>query len=71
MGLGEGGTAEDLEVRRGLLRCGWGVLKDMGWFLDTLLGYVMTHVVDVEFRRLKELLGSPGVASHRVVLQGT
>jgi gamma-tubulin complex component 4 len=59
-GLGEGGTAEDVEVRRGLLRCGWGVVRDMGWFLDTLLGYVMTHVVDVEFRRLKELLGNPG-----------
>jgi len=29
----------------------------MGWFLDTLLGYVMTHVVDVEYRRLKNLLG--------------
>jgi gamma-tubulin complex component 4 len=59
-GLGEGGTAEDLEVRRGLLRCGWGVVRDMGWFLDTLLGYVMTHVVDVEFRRLKDLLGKSG-----------
>jgi hypothetical protein len=59
-GLGEGGTAEDVEVRRGLLRCGWGVVRDMGWFLDTLLGYVMTHVVDIEFRRLKELLGKPG-----------
>lgn len=56
-GLGEGGTAEDLDMRRGLLRCGWGVVRDMGWFLDTLLGYVMTHVVDVEFRRLKDLLG--------------
>jgi len=59
-GLGDGGTAEDVEVRRGLLRCGWGVVRDMGWFLDTLLGYVMTHVVDVEFRRLKELLGKSG-----------
>lgn len=61
-GLGEGGTAEDLEVRRGLLRCGWGVVRDMGWFLDTLLGYVMTHVVDVEFKRLKDLLGKPSGA---------
>jgi hypothetical protein len=31
----------------------------MGWFLDTLLGYVMVDVVDVEFRRLKDLLGNP------------
>ncbi|KAI0652417.1 gamma-tubulin ring complex protein [Trametes meyenii] len=55
-GLGEGGTVEDLEVRKQLLRCGWGVVREMNWFLDTLLGYVMTDVVDVEFRRMKALL---------------
>ncbi|GJE87702.1 gamma-tubulin ring complex protein [Phanerochaete sordida] len=55
-GLGEGGTAEDLQVRKELLRCGWGVVREASWFLDTLLGYVMTDVVDVEFRRLKTLL---------------
>ncbi|KAJ6575264.1 gamma-tubulin ring complex protein [Mycena capillaripes] len=59
-GLGEGGTAEDLLVRKALLRCGWGVVRDMGWFLDTLLGYVMIDVVDVEFLRLKEMLGRGG-----------
>jgi hypothetical protein len=32
-------------------------LLDMGWFLDTLLGYVMVDVVDVEFVRLKNMLG--------------
>lgn len=58
-GLGEGGTVEDLEVRKELLRCGWGVVRDMGWFLDTLLGYVMVDVIDVEFRRLKDLLDDP------------
>jgi hypothetical protein len=31
----------------------------MGWFLDTLLGYVMTDVVDVEFRKLKAMLSQP------------
>ena len=51
-GRDEGKIAEDLDARGGLLRCGWGVVRDMGWFLDTLLGYVMTDVVDVEFRRL-------------------
>ncbi|KAJ7170023.1 gamma-tubulin ring complex protein [Mycena filopes] len=56
-GLGEGGTVEDLQARQALLRCGWGVVRDMGWFLDTLLGYVMIDVVDVEFQRLKEMLG--------------
>ncbi|KAH9858357.1 gamma-tubulin ring complex protein [Lenzites betulinus] len=55
-GLGEGGTAEDLEARKELLRCGWGVVREMNWFLDTLLGYVMTDVMDVEFRRMKALL---------------
>ncbi|KAF8973469.1 gamma-tubulin complex component protein, partial [Flammula alnicola] len=55
-GFGEGGTAEDKEVRVQMLRCGWGVVKNMGWFLDTLLGYVMMDVVDVEFRKLKGML---------------
>ena len=56
-GLGEGGTTEDFEVRQRSLRCGWGVVRDMGWFLDTLLGYVMTDVIDTEFSTLKEILG--------------
>ena len=61
-GLGEGGTAEDLEVRTRMLRCGWGVVRDMNWFLDTVLGYVMMDVVDVEFRKLKEMLGRQSAA---------
>lgn len=55
-GLGEGGTREDLEVRKHLLRCGWGLVRDMGWFLDALLEYIMVDVVDREFRRLKDLI---------------
>ncbi|CAG7853966.1 Spindle pole body component {ECO:0000256/RuleBase:RU363050} [Serendipita indica DSM 11827] len=55
-GLGEGGTEADEEGRRVLLRCGWGVVRDMLWFLDTLLAYIMMDVVDVEFRELKERL---------------
>ncbi|KAI0308895.1 Spc98 family-domain-containing protein, partial [Amylostereum chailletii] len=55
-GLGEGGTVDDLEVRERLLRCGWGVVREMNWFLDNLLGYVMTDVVDSEFRRLRKLV---------------
>ncbi|THV07503.1 gamma-tubulin ring complex protein [Dendrothele bispora CBS 962.96] len=55
-GLGEGGTAEDLNARTQLLRCGWGISRDMSWFLDTLLGYVMIDVVDVEYARLKKQL---------------
>jgi gamma-tubulin complex component 4 len=65
-GFGEGGTVEDLDVRAKMLRCGWGVVRNMSWFLDTLLGYVMTDVVDTEFRKLKESLGK-----HREGLQST
>ncbi|KAI0036591.1 Spc98 family-domain-containing protein [Vararia minispora EC-137] len=57
-GLGEGGTVEDQEMRQRLLRCGWGIVHEMSWFLDNFFSYVMTDVVDVEFRRLKKLLAS-------------
>ncbi|KAI9512491.1 Spc98 family-domain-containing protein [Russula earlei] len=40
-GLGEGGTTEDLAARQALLRCGWGLVREMNWFLDNLLSYVM------------------------------
>ena len=55
-GFGEGGTAEDSDARVQLLRCGWGVVRDMSWFMDTLLGYVMMDVVDDEYRRLRDML---------------
>ena len=55
-GLGEGGTTEDLESRRELLRCGWGLIRELNWFLDSLLAYTMVDVIDVEWRRLKMLL---------------
>jgi gamma-tubulin complex component 4 len=69
-GHGEGGTAEDLELRSRVLRCGWGVVRDMEWFLNTLLGYIMTDVIDLEFRQLKETLSKsvgdvPGALSGR------
>jgi gamma-tubulin complex component 4 len=59
-GLGEGGTAEDLAARQALLRCGWGLVREMNWFLDNLLSYVMTDVIDSEFRRLKKQLSPEG-----------
>jgi len=55
-GLGEGGTNEDFESRRELLRCGWGLVRELNWFLDSLLAYTMVDVIDVEWRRLKMLL---------------
>ena len=65
-GFGEGGTIEDLEVRTRMLRCGWGVVRDMNWFLDTVLNYVMMDVVDVEFRKLKEMLERQSTAGTTV-----
>ena len=55
-GLGEGGTNEDLESRKELLRCGWGLVRELNWFLDSLLAYTMVDVIDVEWRRLKMFL---------------
>jgi len=59
-GLGEGGTTEDLATRQALLRCGWGLVREMNWFLDNLLSYVMTDVIDSEFRRLEKQLSTGG-----------
>ena len=39
-----------------LLRCGWGLVRELNWFLDSLLAYTMVDVIDVEWRRLKLLL---------------
>jgi gamma-tubulin complex component 4 len=58
-GLGEGGTVADARARHALLRCGWGVVRQMNWFLDALLEYLMADVVDTEFRRLKARLAGP------------
>ena len=55
-GLGEGGTKEDLGSRKELLRCGWGLVRELNWFLDSLLAYTMVDVIEVEWRRLKMLL---------------
>jgi len=55
-GLGEGGTHEDLKSRRELLRCGWGLVRELNWFLDSLLAYTMVDVIDAEWRRLKMFL---------------
>jgi Gamma tubulin complex component C-terminal len=54
---------EDLEFRHQLLRCGWGLVREMNWFLDSLLGYVMIDVVDVEWARLKNFLGGEKVTT--------
>lgn len=62
-GLSEGGTEEDSIMRKNLLRRGWGIVRDMGWFLDTLLGYVMMDVVDNEFRKLKSTLSKEGISA--------
>jgi gamma-tubulin complex component 4 len=61
-GLSEGGTQIDLQARKDLLRCSWGLVREMGWFLSTLLEYLMEDVVDAEYKRLKRLLSDTGPA---------
>lgn len=65
-GLGDGGTNEDLELRRGLLRSGWGLVRELNWFLDSLVAYTMVDVIDVEWTHLKKLLAGadPGTCHH-------
>ncbi|EJD54547.1 hypothetical protein AURDEDRAFT_79521 [Auricularia subglabra TFB-10046 SS5] len=55
-GLGEGG--EESERRAETLRCGWAVVRKMTWLLDTLVSYIMTDVIDEEFRFLKSQMWS-------------
>ncbi|OCB86154.1 hypothetical protein A7U60_g6743 [Sanghuangporus baumii] len=61
-GLDEGGTA-DSEARKELLRCGWGVVRLMGWFMDVILSYIMNDIMETEFRRLKSQLKSKDAGS--------
>ncbi|EIN13937.1 hypothetical protein PUNSTDRAFT_58137 [Punctularia strigosozonata HHB-11173 SS5] len=74
-GLNEGGSPEDVDVRRNLLRCSWGIVRKMCFFLDVILGHVMQDVCDDEYRRLKARLNphnspssinlAPPAATHR------
>jgi hypothetical protein len=42
----------------------------MGWFLDTLLGYVMMDVVEVEFQKLKGVLCKEGASAEQPPSKG-
>ncbi|KAF8753950.1 hypothetical protein RHS01_06579 [Rhizoctonia solani] len=44
--------AEDEAKRSRLVKCAWGVVREMVWFLDTFWGYIMTDVIDVQYRKL-------------------
>ncbi|KZV99286.1 hypothetical protein EXIGLDRAFT_640750 [Exidia glandulosa HHB12029] len=60
-GLGEGG--DESEGRGAALRAGWGVVRKMTWFLDTLFGYIMPDVIDEEYHVLKTHLWSTDSAT--------
>ncbi|KAJ1302591.1 hypothetical protein OPQ81_002908 [Rhizoctonia solani] len=49
--LDEVGTEDEVK-RSKLVKCAWGVVREMVWFLDTLWGYIMTDVVEVQYRKL-------------------
>lgn len=67
-GTGEGGIdAREEKQRARLLRCSWGVVRSMKWFLDTLLGHFQTDVIDAQFGGLTEQLRAslePALGSH-------
>ncbi|CAE6526384.1 unnamed protein product [Rhizoctonia solani] len=48
----DGVDAEDEAKRNKLVQRAWGVVREMVWFLDTLWGYIMTDVIDVQYRKL-------------------
>lgn len=54
-GQNEGGTS-DSAARMQLLRCGWGVMRQMLWFLDTIWDYLMNDVVGTHHARLMDKL---------------
>ncbi|KAI9444886.1 Spc98 family-domain-containing protein [Lactarius indigo] len=47
-------------ARRRWTGCSWGLVREMNWFLENLLSYVMTDVIDSEFKRLKKQLNLEG-----------
>lgn len=63
--VGDGGDIS----RRDLLRCGWGVVREMMWFLDALWGYICIDVVETQYRALKAALrtsaGAGGTGKNR------
>ncbi|KIS69169.1 uncharacterized protein UMAG_02520 [Mycosarcoma maydis] len=60
-GTGEGGVdAQEEKQRTKLLRCSWGLVRNMKWFLDTLLGHFQTDIIDAQFSNLVERLGASG-----------
>ena len=59
------------EARRDLLRCGWGVVREMVWFLDALWAYLMTDVVDAGYKRLKARLQPPSGSSSGLKRSGS
>lgn len=54
-GTGEGGT-DDQAAREQLLRCGWGCARTMNWFLEVMMEYIWSDVVDEEHAKLKDQL---------------
>ncbi|KAG9003202.1 hypothetical protein FRB94_003314 [Tulasnella sp. JGI-2019a] len=44
------------DAQQRLLRGGWGVLRQMIWFLDTLWGYLMSDVVGTQYEWFKDQL---------------
>ncbi|GJJ09549.1 hypothetical protein Clacol_003772 [Clathrus columnatus] len=55
-GTGEGGTEEDQPLRNSLARRAWGCARTMNWFLEILMEYTWSDVIDEEYSSLKTQL---------------
>lgn len=66
-GTREGGVDTREEKQRArLLRCSWGAVRSMKWFLDTLLGHFQTDIIDAQFGNLTDRLRSSVAESVQV-----
>ncbi|KAF8322692.1 hypothetical protein DL93DRAFT_2093269 [Clavulina sp. PMI_390] len=74
VGIGEGGDLArggEGVLRRNVLRCGWGVVREMLRFLDALWGYICIDVVEPQYRALRTALHGRGAGKSRAFSSGT
>lgn len=55
-GTGEGGTKEDRPLRESFSRYAWGCARTMNWFLEVLMEYTWSDVIDEEYNSLRTQL---------------
>lgn len=49
-----------IDLRKGLLRSGWGLVREMAWFFDTLWNYISIDVVEAQYHAMRESMTVSG-----------